>query len=327
MSLKNIFGDASEKAKEIEAKQKDTLAQGFEAGVEVAQPAGIKNGLDFGHVQGGAALKNAEVQTTATVLKQYDLDIEGVAGRNDPMPTAVEFDDSLAWSKHPTDGQKSAMEDYRNGCLEILNAHDSLPEGYEWKYNEETEAFNVYNGKGKVVDGMEVDIFPNDVRRYCENIGSPMTNGEALDLHAAQTNLYTVQVDEMSAATVMINPMYAITKDGMQYAGPGGIQSLGKDPYDMTKHLDFNYTSKSDEELFTSKREANGIEIGYDKEATFPNGERGFGFPDFGNVLNRDKMKDVADEVKPDRTKNAKNFFGLTNDKAAEVGEHQLGEG
>lgn len=225
--------------------------------------------------------KNGEEQIRQIDLANiYGVDGVGKGGLNDPMPAEVKFDDVLAWGDDPSDGMKAAMVGYGSMSCNILNAHDSsLKNGETWEFLGEEKGFAVF--RNGVQTDKTLGLMPNDVRMYCETMGSPMTNDEAMKLHRTQTNLYSAAVDEYvnNAGNAMKDyffdkGMKAITRDGLEDSGPDSQSEVSIFPVgldgkpvkikndhgvDLTEHLDFVKSTSVDQLAINGCREGKSV--------------------------------------------------------------------
>lgn len=248
--------------------------------------------------------KNGEEQIRQLDLSDiYGVDSIGKGGLNDPMPAGVKFDDALTWSDAPTDAMQSAMIGYGSMSCNILNAHDSsLKEGETWEFIDEEKGFAVF--KNGIQTDKTLGLMPNDIRMYCEKIGSPMTNNDAIKLHNTQINLYSAAVDSyvtdkkgLMRDMFLNTGMKALTRDGLVDSGFdsqseinfGAFKVDNQHGIDMTEHLSFVKSSSMDVAVINGVRDGKSTEKIFQEVKDDVKGK-------IGNIFNG-ASKDASEEI------------------------------
>ena len=247
-------------------------------GAHSISEAPTKNGPDS-HARDSHSSEASGAQggnNKVNALKYYhNMPLAGEANLDDPMPTAVQFDDILPYSTAPNDEQIEALKDYADRICDVLNDHDTnLEEGTAWELHE--GILGVYNENGECVKRDDsVTVFPNDIRAYCEKIGSPLTNNDAIKIREGQMNLNRQLEQKKEKWGEIFSCPYALTKEGLIYAGPinsldikFGLKEEGKDYIDLSTRMDYQYTPALQREAFEASRNEFGLGIGYDAETT-----------------------------------------------------------
>ena len=166
-----------------------------------------------------------------------------------PMAVNVKFTDEIPWSKKPTAEQAAEMRSYLNDCCDILNKHDPSVDG-TWQVGPSGELV-CCDADGNALKN-SVKMMPNEIRLYCESVGSPLTNEDAL---LVKTHLDSFE--ELAAGELVNKSMSEvtfITKEGTVERDFSFLDDWKKN------HAEIEICPADEQAAITANRERNGIE-------------------------------------------------------------------